>query len=486
MDYNENNELNQNGNDNNNTDSQSATGFPQQDLNDSSQNDSSFEGAGYTYQPPKKEDTASMSAPTGNPYQYASGSGNPYMGSPLYTETYRKDKKKNRWVVQLVAVSLISSMLGGFIVGAAYQFGVPLLQPAVSELLGKSPQGTPTSVVGDNGIYKKVEIEKSNSPVTAIAEKVSPSIVGIRVSYKTVDFFSGAQNGTGEGSGIVIRENGYILTNYHVIAQALANKQGSKVEVILPSMKDKPYTATIVGSDYRTDLAVLKIEATGLPVVEFADSDQIKVGELAVAIGNPGGMEFMGSVTVGYISGLNRTVQIDGESNAIGKDLKLLQTDAAINPGNSGGALVNSEGKLIGVNNSKIGGGGYEGLGFAIPSNTAKQVADSLVDKKYVTGRPFLGISMNPDFTEAIAKQYDVPFGILVDEVIPLSGAWEAGIQKGDVITKFDGVKVTNLNELDAQKNKHKPGDEVKVELYRDNKYQTLKVKLSEDKGETN
>lgn len=410
--------------------------------------------------------------------------------SPVfYTENYKKVKKrKGIGVLQLVLVALLSSILGGGIVFAAFQFVAPSIQPSVNSYFGSLMPGqansTETLDNGNNvGIYKKIEIEETDSPVTAIAEKVSPSIVGIRVTTKVRDFFFGEREGTGEGSGIIVRENGYIMTNWHVIKDAInprTNKVAdyAKIEVFLPSQKDKPYTAEVVGTDWRTDLAVIKINATNLPVAEIGDSDKLKVGELAVAIGNPGGLEYMGSVTAGVISGLNRTIQFEG-----GKELKLIQTDAAINPGNSGGALVNSKGQVIGVNSVKVVAQGFEGLGFAIPINDAMDIVNSLIEYKYVKGRPFLGISPDPAFNKEVAEYYNVPEGVLVKEVIPFTGAYKAGIQVGDIITKFDGKRVRTLEELNELKNKHKPGDIVSIEIYRDGETKTHQVELTEDKG---
>ncbi|MCX7747526.1 MAG: trypsin-like peptidase domain-containing protein [Clostridia bacterium] len=404
----------------------------------------------------------------------------------FYTETYKKPKKRKMSVLsQMVIVAVVSSVLTGSVVSGAFMFGVPALQPSIKALFGQtvtdsSGNGTSNSADG----YKKVEIVGStDSPVTAIAEKVSPSVVGIRTSFKARSFwFDMEQEDKNEGSGIIIRENGYIITNYHVIERALnpATKKmanGAKIEVVLPSRKDKPYDATVVGGDARTDLAVIKIEGTNFPAAELGDSDKLKIGEMAVAIGNPAGLEYMGSVTVGVISGLNRTTPLQD-----GKELKLIQTDAAINPGNSGGALVNSKGQVIGINSQKIGQQGFEGLGFAIPINKAKEITNSLIEFNYVKGRPTLGITVDNTFDEAMAKEYDVPAGVLVKEVTPLSGAYKGGIQPGDIITKFDGKKVKNINELNEIKNAHKPGDVIEVEVYRDTGNKTLKVTLTEEK----
>ena len=410
----------------------------------------------------------------------------------FYTESYTKPKKKKNGILaQLVIVAVMSSILGGTVTGAFFQFAVPALQPSIKAYFGADKVlGTEESASnslaakGDSGAYKKVVIENAASPVVAIAEKVGPSVVGISVNSKAADdfFFFSPSESQSSGSGIIIKSDGYIMTNNHVVESALSGnsndlKQGSKIEVILPNNKDKTYSAKVVGRDSRTDLAVLKIDATDLPAVEIGNSDEVKVGELAVAIGNPGGLEYMGSVTVGVISGLNRTIPI-----ADGKELKLIQTDASINPGNSGGALVNQEGKLIGVNTAKIGGDGYEGLGFAIPINKAKEITDSLIEYKYVKGRPFLGITSDPRLDEAMSKRYNVPMGILVAEVHPFSGAYKAEIKPNDIITKFNGTEVKTLEKLNELKNKFKPGDVVKMEVYRDGETLVKDVELGEEK----
>ncbi len=409
----------------------------------------------------------------------------------FYSESVKKPRKnKNPSILQLIIVAVVSSMIGGTVVGAYFQFLAPSIQPSskslLSNFIGSNDNSGSSSGTNDNsGVVKKVEIvQTEESAVTAIAEKVSPSIVGIRVTYRTRSFiFDMSQEGKSEGSGIIIKPDGYIMTNYHVVKAAAESSKGSgtKLEVILPNQKDKPYEATIVGGDEKTDLAVIKINANNLPAVEYGNSDELKIGELAVAIGNPAGLEYMGSVTVGVISGVNRTIPIDD-----GKELKLIQTDAAINPGNSGGALLNSKGQVIGINTAKIGENGYEGLGFAIPINKAKEITDSLMEFSYVKGRPLLGIESDGRFNEELAKQYDVPMGVLVASVTPFSGAYKGGIKAGDIITKFDGKAVKSVDDINKLKEKHKPGDIVEVVVYRDGETLTLKIELSEDKGVIN
>jgi serine protease Do len=409
--------------------------------------------------------------------------------SRFYTESYKRPApRRNNSLLQLILVALISSIFGGGIVFLAFQFLAPSLQPSINQFFGKSVlTGNTNGSIGEkdaSGSSKKIIIETADSPVAAISEKVGPSIVGIRVTAQMQDWFLGTKEGQGEGSGIIIRADGYIMTNNHVVEAAMAANRsneisnGSKIEVILPNKKDKPYIAKVIGRDPKTDLAVLKIDATGLPAVEQGDSDKLKVGELAVAIGNPAGLEFMGSVTSGIISGLNRKIITED-----GQELTLIQTDAAINQGNSGGALVNSKGQVIGINTIKIGATGFEGLGFAIPINKAKEITKNLIEYKYVKGRPFLGISVDPSYNEEMAKQYNMPNGLLVADVIPVSGAYKSGLQRGDIITKVEDTAVTSFKELEDIKNKYKPGDTISLEAYRDGKTMKFEVKLTEDKG---
>jgi serine protease Do len=414
--------------------------------------------------------------------------GSNFQNSPFYySESYKKKKNKKGYnLFQLILIAVMSSILGGGIVFLAFQFIAPAVQPGFdnyfNSITGSNITSSNSATKGQELKSYKIEIEKSNSPVTWIAKKVSPSIVGIRVTARVQNFFFGEQEDKGEGSGIIVREDGYILTNFHVISKAYdsrTNKISStaKIEVFLPEQEEKPYTAEIIGVDWRTDIAVLKITGKGFNAAELGDSDTLEVGELAVAIGNPGGLEYMGSVTAGVISGLNRSVQSDS-----GYEFKLIQTDAAINPGNSGGALVNSEGKVIGVNSIKVVAQGFEGIGFAIPINTAREIFENLIEHKYVPGRPYIGFEVDITFNEEAAKYYRVPAGVLVKQVFPFTGAYKAGISAGDIITKCQGKPVKTLEELNEIRNQYKPGDIIKLEIYRDKKYITLDVELSEEK----
>ena len=413
-----------------------------------------------------------------NGYNFNNSNMNSY-----YKENYKKtnNKKSDTW--KYILVSLVSAIVGAAIIAVMLLVVAPAAQPRLKKLLGISFQEN-TKIGAQSGIseVKKVEIvQTGESAVTSVAEKVGPSVVGIRTSYQNTNELFGSQADFGEGSGIIISSDGYILTNHHVIENALNDKTrgirtGSQIQVYLPSRIDKPYKAEIKGYDSKTDLAVLKIEENGLPAIEFGNSDSVKVGEPAIAFGNPGGLEYMGSLTTGVISGLNRTVQLDG-----GKKIRLIQTDAAINPGNSGGALVNIKGQLIGVNTIKMVATGFEGLGFAIPVNDAKKIADELIKNTYIS-KPYLGIYVDNSYTEEIAEENKMPMGVFVADVEILGAAQKAGIRALDIITKFNNVTVKSYDQLEDEKNKFKPGDVVDVEIYRDGSRKTLKVTLGETK----
>lgn len=315
--------------------------------------------------------------------------------------------------------------------------------------------------------------------VVDIAKKVGPSIVGIRMtvtsSQRSFFGYVPAQS-KAEGSGIIIGSDGYIMTNYHVVEYAdpkSGMSASTTLEVFLPDKRQAK--AKFVGGDEKTDLAVVKIDLDNLPEVELGDSSKLEVGETAVAIGNPLGMEFAGSVTVGVISALNRAVETED------KTLTLIQTDAAINPGNSGGALVNSLGQVIGINTVKISDTGVEGLGFAIPVNDAKPIVDQLIQFGYVKGRPLLGVS-GKEITQVMAKQYSLPVGIYIAEVTPGSGAYNAGIRQGDILVSLAGKDVHTLKDLDDIKKEYKAGDTVDVTIVRNGTSKNLRLTFSEEK----
>lgn len=285
------------------------------------------------------------------------------------------------------------------------------------------------------------------SPIVRAAQKVGPAVVGITNKRTARDFFNRLVDTSGTGSGVIYKADGYIVTNHHVI-------DGAK-EIIVQLSDGRELPAKLLGSDVITDLAVIKVEAKNLPTVVFGDSDAIMVGETAIAIGNPLGLEYRGTVTVGVVSALNRTVKI-GDS-----DVPLIQTDAAINPGNSGGALVNADGEVIGINSRKVAAGGIEGLGFSIPSNIVKGVVKDL-ERNGVVTRPYLGVYlMDKETLDKSNFEYDLQGGVLVYKVAPNSPIAKAGIKPMDVITKLNGEKVTRASELRAKLFTHNVGDEI-------------------------
>jgi len=308
----------------------------------------------------------------------------------------------------------------------------------------------------------------------AVAKKVVPSIVNIDVyapstSYGSIyDQSSNSDDGLSQfslGSGIIISEDGYILTNNHVVSGA------ESISVVLNT--GEKYDAKVVGADVTSDLAVVKITPDKtLAVADLGDSSALQVGELAVAIGNPMGQEFAGSVTAGVISALNRNVQEDS-----GSSLNVIQTDAAINPGNSGGPLVNEYGQVIGINTIKISSQGVEGMGFAIPINEAKPIISDLIAYGYVKGRPVIGISTR-DISQSVAQSQGWPAGVQVMQVTPNSGADIAGLAQGDIITKADDQAVATSTDLNNIKDNHKPGDTIKLEVYKYSNGQTVTVSV--------
>lgn len=319
-------------------------------------------------------------------------------------------------------------------------------------------------------ILNKVNInveETAQNVVEAVAKKVTPSVVGIRTTTSVMNFFGGTQESSGDGSGVIYSSNGYIITNYHVISGAI-DGNNSKITVYLDSTDSEGYNATAVGYNIAADLAVIKIDAKNLTPVEFASSDDLRVGQYVITIGNPGGLEFMDSVTYGIISGLNRVVSTNS-------DVKLIQTDAAINPGNSGGALVNTKGELVGINSSKIVSEEFEGMGFAIPSNAVKEICDGIIDRENAP-EPYIGISISERYTSEVLSYYGYPAGAVVLSVVEGSPADKSGIAKGDIITEYNGKKISEYQILENEIMNSKPGQKVSVKFYRSGRYYTTDV----------
>lgn len=311
-----------------------------------------------------------------------------------------------------------------------------------------------------------IVVDNVSSPATAVAQKVTPSIVGIRVTTITDYGPYGEYQSKGEGSGVIYTENGYIITNYHVIEKMLTSSgeknPDSTMTVYLNQNTSNEYIGKVIGYDKSADLAVIKIEASGLTAIEIGNSDSIKVGDIAIAIGNPGGLEFMGSTSQGIISGLNRSIQTEGSY----ENLKLIQTDAAINPGNSGGALCDVTGKLIGINSVKLVETGYESMGFAIPVNDVIEICDDII-KNGSSSSVYLGLEFNENFTAETLKKQGYPEGIVVNSVAQNSPAHKAGFETDDILTNFNGKEIRSTDDLISAKKECKSGDTVSAKVYR-------------------
>lgn len=405
------------------------------------------------------------------------------ISSKTSNANFKQNQRQNNFG-KTVLIPFASGVVGcSLVLGTC--FGIPSIK---EKLIGKQNPSVQTSIQAASGTTTNL-VSLSNFSNTAIfaANKILPSIVGIEVSYSVTSnsigsFFGYSQpqssTTTATGSGIIISEDGYIVTNNHVVDSSSSNSyyelsKATSIKIKLNSDTygdDATYDATVVGQDSQTDLAVLKIEKTGLTAAEFADSDQAVVGEFVMAVGSPLGLDT--TVTQGIISAVNREVESDGTKYTC------IQTDAAINSGNSGGALINSDGKVIGINTLKLSGTGVEGIGFAIPINSATDVISQLKDHQKVL-RPYIGITgINLD--EQTAKKYKLEVGVYVKSVEDFSAAEKAGIKAGDVIVKADGKSITTMDELNKIKNSHQIGDNIALTINRNGTNKDITVTLAE------
>lgn len=402
---------------------------------------------------------------------------NPKTYKTVY-ETENVSKSKGGFGKNVVLPFLCGVLGCSVVIGTC--FGVPSIK---NKLIGtyNTPQTSTNSNTQNLGYVSQNSLSNYSDTSIYVANKILPSIVGIQVEYSVNSTFSlfGMQPQTStakaSGSGIIISDDGYILTNNHVVATSSNESyyqvsEATKVTVTLFN-DETTYEAKIVGKDEQTDLAVIKIEKTGLSKAEFADSDSIKVGEFAMAVGNPLGMQ--SSIACGVVSAVNREV-----TDSDGKKFNLIQTDAAINSGNSGGALVNSEGKVIGINTLKLSGTGIEGMGFAIPINSTTDITEQLIQYSKVK-RPYIGIS-GIDLDEKTAETYNLVVGVYVKSVEDFSPAEKAGLKNGDVIIEAEGETITSMEKLNEIKNKHKIGEELKIKVNRNGDKKDITITLGE------
>ena len=397
------------------------------------------------------------------------------------SSSYEKAKKVHSGFGKSVMLPFVSGIVGCTVVIGTC-FGVPSIRTKIIGSTGTSSISTTNnSSTKSDGYVKQTSLENYSDTSVYAANKILPSIVGIKIEYtvNSTSIFgrSGSTSATASGSGIIISEDGYILTNNHVVSSSSSESnlyyqisEATKVTVTLFN-DETEYEAKIVGQDEQTDLAVIKIEKTGLTKAEFADSDDVKVGEFAMAVGNP--VNMTSTVTTGIVSAVNRKI-----TDSDGKTYTCIQTDAAINSGNSGGALVNAQGKVIGINTLKLSGSGIEGIGFAIPINSTTDITSQLIQYSKVK-RPFIGIS-GIDLDETTAKKYNLVTGVYVKSVEDFSSAEKGGLKSGDVIIEADGKTIKSMDELNEIKNSHQIGDEMKLKINRDGKEKEITLTLGE------
>ena len=391
---------------------------------------------------------------------------------PVQPQDAQPPKKKKKFNGKRVARSAVALVLaaamgfaGGFVGAKFGGSGKVVIQQVAPSSTADSASGSDSSITAASSSGSSLTTEQ-------VADLVSPSVVVItteQVVYSQWSWYGQNQVESGAGSGVIISSDGYILTCAHVVDGA------SNITV---TIGDKDYTATLVGEDTTSDIAVIKIDADGLTPATVGDSDSLKVGQNVMAVGNPLG-ELGGTVTGGMISALNRSVTIQGSSSV--NTMSLIQMDASVSPGNSGGGLFNMNGELVGIVNAKSSSSDAEGLGFAIPINDAIKVAQELLENGYVTGRPYLGITYLAVTDAQTASQLGVnAYGVYVVEVVKGGPAEKAGLQAGDRIVSVDGTEIASKDDLGTLMQKHAAGDTLSITIAREGQMQTVNVTLGE------
>ncbi len=381
----------------------------------------------------------------------------------IYVGSQEVPKKKGNglkkfWAVVLIIVLSLGSGFGGAMVAIYF-----------------APQLLPRDTI-ENKI--QINTQSNINTAEAVAEKVIPSVVGISTKInEPFNSFFGVQNRerTGIGTGLIISKDGYILTNSHVVMD------GETTNIMVQLADGREIEGRVLWNDATIDLAVVKIEENNLVAAELGDSEEVRIGSYAVAIGNPLGLAFDRSVTQGVISGLGRSITVAGGQSARGVTIDdLMQTDASINSGNSGGPLCNSAGQVIGINTAKAQTG--EGLGFAIPINTAKPIVEEIIEKGEFK-RAYLGIR-GISVEELVAtfpdQKFDAKKGVFISQIYTGSPAAAAGMKEGDIIMGINDKDVETMSQMIKDLFSYRPGDEVSVKILRDGKVEVLKVTLSD------
>ena len=391
---------------------------------------------------------------------------------PVQPQDAQPPKKKKKFNGKRVARSAVALVLaaamgfaGGFVGAKFGGSGKVVIQQVAPSSTADSASGSDSSITAASSSGSSLTTEQ-------VADLVSPSVVVItteQVVYSQWSWYGQNQVESGAGSGVIISSDGYILTCAHVVDGA------SNITV---TINDKDYTATLVGEDTTSDIAVIKIDADGLTPATVGDSDGLKVGQSVMAVGNPLG-ELGGTVTGGMISALNRSVTIQSTNST--NTMSLIQMDASVSPGNSGGGLFNMNGELVGIVNAKSSSSDAEGLGFAIPINDAIKVAQELLENGYVTGRPYLGITYLAVTDAQTAQQLGVnAYGVYIVDVTKGGPADQAGLKAGDRIVSVDGSEIAAKDDLGTLMQNHSAGDTLSITVARDGQMQTVNVTLGE------
>ena len=396
---------------------------------------------------------------------------------PVQPQDAQPPKKKKKFNGKRVARSAVALVLaaamgfaGGFVGAKFGGSGKVVIQQVAPSSTADSASGSDSSITAASSSGSSLTTEQ-------VADLVSPSVVVItteQVVYSQWSWYGQNQVESGAGSGVIISSDGYILTCAHVVDGA---------STITVTIGDKDYTATLVGEDTTSDIAVIKIDADGLTPATVGNSDSLKVGQSVMAVGNPLG-ELGGTVTGGMISALNRSVTIQGSSSV--NTMSLIQMDASVSPGNSGGGLFNMNGELIGLVNAKSSSSDAEGLGFAIPINDAIKVAQDLLENGYVSGRPYMGITYLAVTDAQTAAQLNVTaYGVYVVDVVQGGPADKAGLKTGDRIVSIDGTEIAQKDDLGTLIQQHAAGDTLSITVAREGQMQTVSLTLGEKNAQT-
>ena len=390
-----------------------------------------------------------------------------------------RSSRKGVGLGAVIASCLVCAMLGGIggsaLVASVLNRRIDDVSQSVTELSERQPILQQTTVAAPAAAASTVYTGEMSAG--DLYDMACQQVVGVSTAVTYTNFFGMPVSAAVSGSGFIITADGYIMTNCHVVEDAY--KRGLEVSVILHD--GTRYSAQVVGIEPDNDIAILKIDATGLNAATLGNSDTMRVGDSVYAVGNPlGELDF--SMTSGHVSAKDRRIVTDSHNEAI----PMFQFDAAINSGNSGGPVYNARGEVVGVATAKPASSGVEGISFAIPINDAAIIAKDILTTGYVTGKAWLGVTVNSKYNQMYAQYYGWPLGAYIDSVTSGSCAETAGIQAGDIITAIDGEEITGYDGLRAAIKRHSAGETVEVELYRADESRTVTVTFDEERPEPN